>query len=99
MLVSDPHFAAQLLSVTGDHLYFDDVGCMATFSLEHQLAANPSWVRASNGRWVSTALARFDQGAKTPMDYGFVFSPNGNLAWKDVQDAVVQGRVTAGEPR
>jgi hypothetical protein len=98
MLVSDPHFAAQLVTSTGDHLYFDDVGCLATFALQRPATLNRAWVRAPNGSWVSTSLAHFDTGAKTPMDYGFTFSPSGKLDWKSLQAAVAQRTVAGGEP-
>jgi len=104
MLVSEPHFAAQVLTVAGDHLYFDDVGCMAAFLLRGKVPPKKAWVRDADGadraerKWVTTELSHFSKGAKTPMDYGFQFSATGELPWSAVQDAVRE-RLTSGSER
>lgn len=98
MLLSSPRFAAQSRSSSGDRRYFDDVGCLAAFAFKQNSATKQAWVRAPDGAWVSTETARFDEGAKTPMDYGFVFSPNGKLTWNDVQKAVAQRVAARSEP-
>ena len=97
MLVSDPHFAAQLLTPAGDHLYFDDVGCMASFLARRKNSANRAWVRDPGGNWVTTELAHFSKGAKKPMDYGFEFSEAGELSWAAVQAAVAERPANGGE--
>lgn len=88
MLVSDPRFAAQVLTAAGEHVYFDDVGCMASFLARRKVAPTQAWVRDSGGNWLTTELAHFSKGAKTPMDYGFEVSATGELSWRAVQDAV-----------
>lgn len=98
MLVSDPHFAAQVLTAAGDHLYFDDVGCMASFLARQKLAPKQAWVLGSGGNWVTTELSHFSKGAKTPMDFGFEFSATGELPWRAVQDAVRE-RLAQGSER
>jgi hypothetical protein len=90
MLVSDPRFAAQLLTDSGDRLYFDDVGCMAAFFIKRKTKGGQAWVRSNTGAWVQAGLAHFSNGAKTPMDYGFEFSASGSLGWEAVQTAVRQ---------
>jgi copper chaperone NosL len=98
MLVSDPHFAAQVLTPAGDHMYFDDVGCMASFLARRKSTADRAWVRDPSGNWVTSELAHFSAGAKTPMDYGFEFSATGPLEWDVVQSAVRE-RLAKGDER
>lgn len=74
MLVSDPHTAAQLITRNGDHVFFDDIGCMLSSS--KYAAARSLWVRNGAGQWVDARAARYGQGA-TPMDYGFVVAEQG----------------------
>jgi hypothetical protein len=97
MLVSEPHFAAQLLTPAGDHLYFDDVGCMAAFLARKKPSPQRAWVRDPGGNWVTTELAHFSKGAKTPMDYGFEFSETGELSWDAVRAAVRERPANGGE--
>lgn len=97
MLVSDPHFAAQVLTVEGDHLYFDDVGCMASYLGHSKTKARQAWVRVNDGKWLATELSHFSNGAKTPMDYGFEYSPIGELSWQTVQAAVRERVANVGE--
>ena len=97
MLVSDPHFAAQVLTSAGDHLYFDDIGCMASYLGRPKNKASRAWVRASGGQWLETELSHFSNGAKTPMDYGFEYSATGELSWPAVQAAVRERMANAGE--
>ena len=74
MLVSDPHTAAQLITKAGDHLFFDDIGCMLNSS--KYADAKSIWVRNGAGQWVDARAARYGQGV-TPMDYGFVVAEQG----------------------
>lgn len=93
MVVSDPRYAAQLSTRDGQRLYFDDIGCLA----ERINAANAevahAWVREGNA-WRDAYLAHFAQGEKTPMDYGFVPSASGTLAFAEVLRAVADKRST-----
>jgi len=98
MLVSGPRFAAQILTAQGDHLYFDDVGCMATFLARHKDAPSHAWVRDAKGNWVTADRARFSKGARTPMDYGFEFSETGPLSWTAVEEAARE-RLARGSER
>jgi copper chaperone NosL len=78
MVLSDPSFAAQLVTADGRRLYFDDVGCLATYLHESRRAVSHSWVRARAG-WVEAATARFSSGASSPMGFGFVTDARGPL--------------------
>jgi copper chaperone NosL len=98
MLISEPKFAAQLVTTAGDHHFFDDVGCMAAFMARKKDAPKQAWVRAPEGNWVTVDHARFSKGAKTPMDYGFEFAETGELTWAAIQDAARQ-RLAHGSER
>jgi hypothetical protein len=90
MVVSDPRFAAQLLTPTGERTFFDDVGCL----VEHldRAPARHAWVSAGAGVWLELSRARFGKDASTPMDYGFVVEPAGELDFAAVQRGVKQRR-------
>ena len=85
MVVSEPRAAAQMTTPQGDRYYFDDPGCMAAYLEEH--SARASWVRDDDGHWIDASAARFQSGARTPMDYGFLPTSAGNASWADVQAA------------
>ena len=90
MLVSDPHFAAQLATKDQSRIFFDDVGCMAGYVKARHPDVQAMWVRDDVGHWVDARTAHFDKGEKTPMDYGFVAKAGGGAAWGDVEAAVDQ---------
>jgi hypothetical protein len=71
--------------VRGERLFFDDPGCLASYELEHA-APKHAWV-LSEGQWLETGAARFDTGARTPMDYGFEARHDGKLDWIAVKNA------------
>lgn len=74
MLVSDRVHAAQV-SLGGERLYFDDIGCMALWlDVQEKRASEPvrAWVRDAAGPgWLEARSARYASGARTPMDFGF----------------------------
>lgn len=78
MVLSDPSFAAQLVTADGRRLYFDDVGCLAAYLHESPRPVARSWVRARAG-WVEAGAARFSSGASSPMGFGFVTDARGSL--------------------
>ncbi|MCC6216308.1 MAG: hypothetical protein IT376_15705 [Polyangiaceae bacterium] len=87
MLVSEPPHAGQLVTRDGVRVYFDDVGCMAGYVVERRVDPAHLWVRDASGAWVDARTARFESGAKTPMNYGFSPAPTGAATWSDVEAA------------
>jgi hypothetical protein len=78
MLVSDARYAAQLLTPSGERLFFDDIGCMLEHEQEHSGALRNAWVR-QGGAWIDAATARYAAGAPSPMNYGLVPEADGAL--------------------
>lgn len=90
MLVGNKRSAAQLVTETKERRYFDDLGCMVVWTQEHAGSAKILWARdAETGRWVEAKSARFANGARTPMDYGFEARAGGDASWTEVQAAVL----------
>jgi copper chaperone NosL len=89
MLVSDKRYAAQLVDEAGDHRFFDDIGCMVLF-MDARKPPERVWVREStSGTWVDARTARYVQGARTPMDFGFEARNDGTIAFEAVRAAVL----------
>lgn len=85
MIVSEPAYAAQLIDQGGKRHFFDDIGCMDAFLVEHsKTPPRGTWVR-SNERWVDATSARYASGARSPMDYGFVPKEQGPLDFASVR--------------
>lgn len=92
MLVSDPFYAAELVDDGGRRRFFDDVGCLDAYLVEHPgLTPRAMWVRAGS-RWVDAASARYTSGAASPMAYGFVAQELGPLDFAAVRRAAAQHR-------
>ena len=87
MLVGERRFAAQI-GGGGERRFFDDIGCMVMW-LEKR-AARPSrlWVREDGERWVDARAARYQAGARTPMDFGFVAAKDG-VGWDEMRERVL----------
>ena len=85
MLLSDPGTAAQLLSVDGERLYFDDVGCLVERIARDASSVGRIWVRDARGVWIDARRARYRTGARTPMGYGVQVSADGDLDFAAVQ--------------
>jgi hypothetical protein len=71
MHVSEPAFAAQLHTATGEVLYFDDPGCL--FSLERQRPrdVHARWFHhLREDRWLSGSEVGFIPVDPTPMGFG-----------------------------
>lgn len=92
MLVSDPRFAAQLVTRAHDRLFFDDPGCLAEYMHAHAQDTEHAWVR-SESAWITTERARFSAGASSPMGYGFVPNAEGTLDFAAVSSAALQRRL------
>jgi hypothetical protein len=90
MLLTDRENGAQVVTTAGDRLYFDDLGCLVAWTLEHPDAAEHRWVRtADTGAWLPPEAAGFEPRDHTPMGFGFVaLAHPAQLAWADVVTAV-----------
>jgi copper chaperone NosL len=91
MLVSEPRPAAQAVLVDGTRKFFDDVGCLVMWLQRSGQVPKHAWVRAHDGQgWTDAYAARFSDGHRTPMDYGFLSSLRGR-SFEELQ-AVVRAR-------
>jgi copper chaperone NosL len=96
MLVSDPRFAAQLVTHDHERLFFDDPGCLADYMRAHARAVERAWVHMDSA-WISTDGARFSAGASSPMGYGFLPSPSGEHDFAAVCSAAQARRVQGAQ--
>jgi copper chaperone NosL len=99
MVLSDPRYAAQLSSQSDERRYFDDIGCLAAFMVEHKLTHAHAWVHDASG-WRGADQTRYARGAQTPMGYGFVPDARGGLDFAELlRGATVQAaNLPAGAP-
>jgi nitrous oxide reductase accessory protein NosL len=77
MLLSDRSFATQLRTRDGRLHRFDDVGCALLWAHEHA-SEEPSeiWVRDMDASgWLDAREARFVEGQRSPMGYGYGARP------------------------
>lgn len=98
MLVSERRYAAQA-AADGERKFFDDIGCMVLWVAENK--AERVWVQdPEQNRWVDAKSARYVEGAKTPMDYGFEARAEGappkapgagenSIGWDEMRDRVI----------
>jgi hypothetical protein len=98
MVVSDPRFAAQLVTEDGTRTHFDDPGCMATWMVEGRGKARRAWVRTPAGTWIDARTARYARGQPSPMGFGFAVDDHGDAEWADVESAA-RARARKAEPR
>lgn len=90
MLVGDKRYAAQIIDEAGEHRFFDDVGCMVLWIDGHHPPSR-AWVHdPATGTWLDAGAARYGQGARTPMDFGFEARGDGDLAFDAVRGAVLE---------
>jgi copper chaperone NosL len=92
MLLSEKAHGGQLVTVEGERLYFDDLGCMVAWTDAHPQLARRQWVRTADTQaWLPLAQAGFAPAKHTPMDFGFIATANpGSVSWQQVTDAVRQ---------
>lgn len=96
MVVGERRFAGQAVNERDERLFFDDPGCLATYADAHPHARR-IWVM-SQGRWLDAHAARFEAGAKSPMDYGFEAVSGGKLDWTAVLSAARARNGGGGQP-
>jgi hypothetical protein len=90
MIVSDKRYAAQLVA-SGERHFFDDVGCMVLWLDDQTAQPERLWVRLGD-RWTDAVTARYADGAKTPMDFGFEAAEDGGVSWSTVKERVAAKR-------
>ena len=58
MLLSDKHSAGQLVTPSGERLFFDDVGCLVSWLDAEHPQTRRAWVRTPDGLgWLTTSSA------------------------------------------
>lgn len=88
MVVSDRRTAAQIVTATGDRVFFDDAGCMVVWASKHG-GAEHAWVRnADDQSWVDPQTVRWVSGAATPMDFGWEAHSKG-ATWETMRASVL----------
>jgi copper chaperone NosL len=81
MLLTDPAYAAQLHTPTGEVLFFDDPGCLLLHRAEPGAAPAAVWFHDSTGDgWLAEADVRFVPVRETPMGHGFAAVAAGSAA-------------------
>lgn len=71
MLISDPHFAAQLELRSGETLAFDDPGCLLGMLAQREPEVRALWFHhLREDRWLDAAQVAFEPVPRTPMGYG-----------------------------
>ncbi|MBF0193058.1 MAG: protein NosL [Magnetococcales bacterium] len=74
MLLSDRHYAAQILDAKGKYHLFDDPGEMLlTFATKYKndSAAKLYVADSKNGKWLDARTASYSSGHLTPMGFGY----------------------------
>lgn len=97
MRISDPHFAAQLLTRTGRAYKFDAIECLAAFHLGANMAsgdAHSLWVRdfGEPERWIRAETATFLQSERLRSPMGLNLS-----AYADAGAASTRREALGGE--
>lgn len=81
MLVSDPRFAAQLVTRDGERYEFDDPACWFGFVADKHPSIGNAWFRdgtAPDEVWLSWQQVAFVPTPGAPMDGGFMAVPIGS---------------------
>lgn len=83
MLVSDPRFAAQLVTRDGDRHEFDDPACLFLWMVDHTPQMGNAWFRDHSTMesevWLSWREVGFVEAEQTPMGGGWGAVPAGTV--------------------
>lgn len=71
MSIGQPRYAAQIRTVNGRVIDFDDPGCLMTYERTEHPKAAATWFHGPKG-WIAAADVGFVKGGPTPMGYGLV---------------------------
>ena len=100
MQVSQPQFAAQVLSPDGEHLKYDDIGCFRNaLRANPKLAGAPAWVMDfSTRQWLRAADATYllDGKEPTPMGWHILAFSTSELARRHGQRTATFQEMLAG---
>jgi len=78
MHVGDPRFAAQLQTIEGDVLNFDDPGCLFDYLQSHEVSVHALYFRNyDEDGWLTEAEVAFLPVEDSPMGYGIRAVPKG----------------------
>ena len=91
MLVSDPRYAAQLVTRSHERLFFDDPGCLAAYMQEHTSEVEQAWVHLDTS-WTRVQDARFSAATSSPMGYGLLADRAGDRDFSAVTQAAMNRR-------
>ncbi len=96
MTISDKKFATQLVGPGNQWRYFDDLGCALETMRDKTSEEGQLYVR-SDDAWVLARTSRFNDGFKTPMNFGYAPARDGSLSFDDVNRAMSSDRGHAHE--
>jgi hypothetical protein len=97
MLIGEPRHAAQLITLDGDVLSFDDPGCALRYLADHRPAIHRLWFHhARDDRWLAAGDVAFLTGTTTPMASGLAAIDRGTPGAIDL--AAARAVVTPGAP-
>ena len=80
MVVSDPRFAAQLVTIDGERTQFDDPACLFHYVADHTPAIAHAWFHDSTrpddpNAWLDWQQVAFVEQVGAPMDGGIAAVP------------------------
>lgn len=101
MLVSEPAFAAQLITQDGEVLVFDDPGCALAYIRAQGTKIHRLWFYSqAAGGWLAPDDVAFAAVAHTPMGYGLMAVPTttpGALSLEQARERVLRRDAERGE--
>lgn len=91
MTIDDRKFATQLVGPGNQWRYFDDLGCALEMMRDEKNDSTQLYVLEGDA-WVSARMARYNDGFKTPMNFGYAPVRGGSLSFEDVNKAILSHR-------
>lgn len=105
MIISDPHYAAEVRGGPDRHLSkFDDIGDAIIWLEEQDWKSDPTiefWVRdyETGTKWLDARKIYYRSGMVTPMDYGFAaveYPASDTVGFDEMKIAVIKQGLTLG---
>jgi len=94
MMVSDVHYAAQIVAPAEEPLFFDDVGCLRDFLAEHPRLGGGAIAYVADhrtGAWVAAAQAVYTQAGARATPMGSHLIAHADAASRQADPAAVGG--------